>query len=240
MDAPSPLAVSNKERLWLDALKQTAAELDAVGIPYFLDTGTLLGAVRDGTFIPWDNDIDIGILDCRHDDEYFVQFIRGMGKRDFVANRSSTGVGLFSPAQVEVNLKIYQHDGDSLLADYSYDKHDSRLLTFLYNIASGTHVSSHGHSPTYWLKAGLISLRPIWRALFLKPLSRSISHTALVARVSRANLLPLGTVHFYDAEFSAPGDCASYLADRYGPEWKTPVRDYDYTKDDQSIARSRQ
>jgi phosphorylcholine metabolism protein LicD len=34
-------------------------------IKYWLDCGTLLGAVRDGCIIPWDNDCDISIL---HDD----------------------------------------------------------------------------------------------------------------------------------------------------------------------------
>ena len=53
------------EKVAVEALRQVKEILDKHGVEYWLDCGTLLGAVRDGKFIPWDGDIDLGTLESQ-------------------------------------------------------------------------------------------------------------------------------------------------------------------------------
>jgi len=53
---------SEQEYEALELLDGTVSIINQNQSKYFLDAGTLLGAVRDKKFIPWDHDIDLGII----------------------------------------------------------------------------------------------------------------------------------------------------------------------------------
>lgn len=46
-----------------NVLKMVAQVLEDNNIDYWLNFGTLIGAIRHGCFIPWDNDVDISVLE---------------------------------------------------------------------------------------------------------------------------------------------------------------------------------
>lgn len=53
------LETEELQRVTADALAELSLRLTSMGLTYFLDFGTLLGAARHRGFIPWDDDVDI-------------------------------------------------------------------------------------------------------------------------------------------------------------------------------------
>jgi lipopolysaccharide cholinephosphotransferase len=80
-------------------------------INYWIDSGTLLGAVRHGGFIPWDDDTDICML--RKD---YLKFIKIFGDKkhgNFVLQTHQTDKGYFRFWSVVRDLKTeYVHSDD--------------------------------------------------------------------------------------------------------------------------------
>lgn len=69
----------------LEMLRDVAKFCDQNNIKYWLDSGTLLGAVRHGGFIPWDDDIDIS-MDYANYKKFLKLAPKGLPEKYFVQN----------------------------------------------------------------------------------------------------------------------------------------------------------
>ena len=99
----------------LESLEAIDRACEQLGITYFLVGGSMLGAVRDGGFIPWDDDTDVGML--RRD---YRRFCRK-------ANRVLGGQGYFlqlprTDRHIHFVYARLRKDGIQYITHYNQDK----------------------------------------------------------------------------------------------------------------------
>lgn len=94
--------IKDVQRVELYILIKVARLCEERGFTYFIESGTALGAVRHGGFIPWDDDIDIGMP--RQDYEKFLDIAQEeLGDEYFVQTRKTDPNAPFSFAKVRKN-----------------------------------------------------------------------------------------------------------------------------------------
>lgn len=59
--------LNDTQRYILHVLWEVTRVLEDLNIPYFMQGGTMLGAIRHDGFIPWDDDVDLGIPRADYD-----------------------------------------------------------------------------------------------------------------------------------------------------------------------------
>ena len=92
----------------VEILKAVTELCDQLGLRYFLNSGTLLGAVRHRGFIPWDDDIDLAMP--FHDYAEFLKSAQKMlGDRYFVQNMSTESNFHFSFTRIRLNGTTYMN-----------------------------------------------------------------------------------------------------------------------------------
>lgn len=233
------------EEIAVRNLREVKEIFDKHRIRYWLDTGTLLGAVRDGKIIEWDTDIDLATMSDSW--EKIVSAIPELLNRGFGVALDNLKIcdNLFKQsihivrAGYIIDITLFQAKGGYAL--YGGIVPTNRISSYLH--ALYRLLITQG-SPT------LLSMKSkaAHKLCCLLPfqLRKSVSRVVRLMYTASGSKLyqwvipmhyfeRLGSIKFYEMTFNIPSDAEDYLKYRYGEDWDTLKRGWIFGEDDGAV-----
>jgi len=231
-----------KEDVAIEILRRIKEVFDKYDIEYWLDYGTLLGAVRDGKFISWDTDIDLGtwskyassilLADKEFQNSGFGVY--PINKYRIIIEKKQSGmhadIWIYHPINYSAICVSSKHRG---VIGQSLDYLCRVLLKY-------PHVVKDSRVPAFITKL-LIRVAVIIPFLLRMRIAKIVYALyekigcAIYVVVPSYYFRSLSTLKFYEMEFKVPDRTEEYLVYRYGKDWKVPKESYIPNEDDSAI-----
>ncbi len=199
----------------------------------WVDQGTLLGLVRDGKLIEWDNDID---LSCMQHDRPRLRLtdVKKLMDKGLVVLTSRFGINLKSLNSDEdikkVDLTFIYGKNGRYLKSYSDFEHQNFLAKVIEKTIKEVlglvqRSRRNGLRLGLWMLANSISW--FYRSYFMKTIDMEcpewqfdLDKTKLMEEIENIQI------------YTSP---EQYLIHKYGKDWRVPKKDWDYTTQDGGI-----
>lgn len=221
----------------LSILEEVARICEKHNIAYWLDAGTLLGAVRHGGFIPWDDDIDIGMT--RSDLEKFKQVAPTELPKHLFLQTPQTDSDKKPIAKVRDLNSFFIEKSDSFFNDYQKGIYIDifcftdyptiprswvrihKKISKSYSILHANHYYSlRSFAEFFFFGAQYAICRLVWEMICL--FSKKGTYTGYSLHTNgcgnihlKKTIFPLSEITFEGKRFKAPANPDLYLKDLY-------------------------
>jgi phosphorylcholine metabolism protein LicD len=227
----------------IETLKKIKKILDKYNINYWLDEGTLLGAVREKKLIEWDHDIDLSIWykDLEKIKPLFDE-IKKIGVEVCFFEWKKHIKIIEKGYEIDINL-YHLKDGQATRTWHVHTKLGRIVDYFIWTIYLKNPENRKFNVP-FFITKSLVKLSNILPKgmnkkilnILLKIYQKNGCRFVQVAMPSHF-FKDLTTLEFYKMDFNVPKKTEDYLEYRYGKGWRSPKRDYVFYEDDQSVVK---
>lgn len=203
------LHVINPEMM-LEIFQEVISIFNSLALNYWVDSGTLLGIIRENSFMPWENDIDIALwkedIDNKiRTDVYKIMFLKGY---EVKFKRSKV---TFKKNGIKVDIWFLDKTGD-------YATRIRIIPTSAFSKILFKYAEPFG---------GLSSKMAQYKYRLLCWLMQIFGCSKVTIKIPRKYLQRITKYDFKGIDIRIPKDVEEYLAFRYGRDWRIPDKNWD-------------
>ena len=236
----------NKPKTLLNYLQELSLELlvfvknvcEKYDISWWLDFGNLLGAVRHGGYVPWDDDVDIGMM--REEYLKFDEIIITEVKNNDLSDIIEVGYRPFRPGipkftQVYVRHELASSNGRKLVLGnvdvfpYEYiNEYDENTIEEVYSEAKNRYLyhRSRDYNSKFCFDTYYDDLNLSWKPTdyiipgWENPCTPDDMYKLFVIKTE--DIFPLKSIKFENIDFPCPNNVDSLLSKEYNDYMNIP------------------
>lgn len=216
-------------------LKEIKVILDREKIPFWLEAGTLLGAIRENRILPWDTDIDLGGLKKDFPDRIKKRLTKEFEKKGFIVYFFPEKIDFVKDENPAIQIHLAYGPKKGYFTRQMADNREKsgKLLHQVYRLSN---VSYYGrfklNASRGSIKTNLFKIITFFPKNFKKKISDFVMAKLTNLKdagiyyinVPESYFSNLKKINFYGSLFYVPSSCEKYLEAQYG-DWRTPPKE---------------
>jgi len=226
----NPGVIGNNYSAWVKELSEAKKIFDQAGIKYWIDMGTILGALRNGEFIKWDNDIDFS-CEITEASKVFA-IIPKFSCRGYKVVITDSEIYFDGPGYISIGMAFYRITNDKIWIIWLEKYSKLKFITRHFKRVAERIMYRDYHYELPKLERWLYQIIP---QRWLWPIRKFLINICLgIGEKSYAMVFPrnmidqLETVTLCGMNFNAPSPVEKYVSMIYGQGWRVPDKKWQW------------